>query len=162
MIIAPQPGTLAGQHGEMKEFFPENAVEYFVVSIAIIISRRLYVAVFGHILPRILPSMMRSINCICQRQHRLHGRTRGCGGSNRRVTSIYGLGSRRISGDLIVSLRRHGEGCVTRLLRELIDIQYSHQRYGYSACHFPCREEMWWSISGTGGDYLSSVSNFSG
>ena len=61
-LIIAHNKTLAGQlYGEMKEFFPENAVEYFI-------SRRLMCRLRIPILPRILPSMMRSTSCGCQRR----------------------------------------------------------------------------------------------
>ena len=67
-LIIAHNKTLAGQlYGEMKEFFPENAVEYFVSYYDYYQPEAYRLRTL--ILPRILPSMMRSINCVCQRQH---------------------------------------------------------------------------------------------
>ena len=64
-LIISHNKTLAGQlYSEFKEFFPENAVEYFV-SYTIIISRRLMYHRRTLTLPRILRLMRRLINCVC-------------------------------------------------------------------------------------------------
>lgn len=69
-LIISHNKTLAGQlYGEMKEFFPENAVEYFV-STMIIISRKRMCHSRTLILRKILRSMMKLISCaFLPRQH---------------------------------------------------------------------------------------------
>ena len=56
LIIAHNKTLAAQLYGEMKEFFPENAVEYFMCPPAI------------PILPKILQSMTRLISCACRRR----------------------------------------------------------------------------------------------
>ena len=58
LIIAHNKTLAAQLYGEFKEFFPNNAVEYFV-STTIITSRKLMFRPRTHTLPKTLPSMMR-------------------------------------------------------------------------------------------------------
>ena len=92
-LIIAHNKTLAGQlYGEMKEFFPENAVEYFV-SYYDYYQPEAYVRLRIPILPRILPSMMRSTSCGCQR--RLSGGAQRRGGSGKRVLYLWSGKPRR-------------------------------------------------------------------
>ena len=68
-LIISHNKTLAGQlYGEFKEFFPENAVEYFV-SYYDYYQPEAYVHLRILILQRILPLTKRLKNCVCQRRH---------------------------------------------------------------------------------------------
>ena len=63
LIIAHNKTLAAQLYGEMKEFFPENAVEYFV-SYMTTISRRLMSRLQTPILPKTPPSMTRLTNSV--------------------------------------------------------------------------------------------------
>ena len=59
-LVLSHNKTLAGQlYGELKEFFPNNAVEYFV-------------SYYDYLLKKILPSMMKSINYVIRLQVRFY------------------------------------------------------------------------------------------
>ena len=68
-LIIAHNKTLAGQlYGEMKEFFQRMRLST-LSPIMIIISRRRMCLLRIPILQKILPSMMKLINCACRRQH---------------------------------------------------------------------------------------------
>ena len=102
-LIIAHNKTLAGQlYGEMKEFFPEKCRGIFCLLLRLLSAGGLR-AVFGYLYCQgVLPSMMRSINCVCHDS--IPGGTQGCGGSGQRVLYLWSGKPRRIS-DLIVSLR---------------------------------------------------------
>jgi len=145
-LIIAHNKTLAGQlYGEMKEFFPENAVEYFVSYYdyyqpeAYVPSSDTYIAKDSSINDEIDKLRLSATASLAERRDVVVVASVSC---------IYGLGSPDEYQDLIVSLR---PGMVKdRGIAGTDRYSVQPQRYGYSACHFPCQGRCGGSISGTG------------
>ena len=126
-LVLAHNKTLAAQlYGEFREFFPENAVEYFV-------------SYYDYYQPEAyLPAtdtLIEKDASINERIDRLrHGATRSL--LTRRdviivasVSCIYGLGSPDAYADMTVSLRVGQEVERDRLLRDLTTIQYRRRDF---------------------------------
>ena len=122
-LIIAHNKTLAGQlYGEMKEFFPENAVEYFVSYYdyyqpeAYVPSSDTYIAKDSSINDEIDKLRLSATASLAERRDVVVVASVSC---------IYGLGSPDEYQDLIVSLRPGMVKDRDEVLRELIDIQYN-------------------------------------
>ena len=149
-LIIAHNKTLAGQlYGEMKEFFPENAVEYFVSYYdyyqpeAYVPSSDTYIAKDSSINDEIDKLRLSATASLAERRDVVVVASVSC---------IYGLGSPDEYQDLIVSLRPGMVKDRDEVLRELIDIQYNRndmdiQRATFRVrrCHLSHRivREMW-------------------
>ena len=108
-LIIAHNKTLAGQlYGEMKEFFPENAVEYFVSYYdyyqpeAYVPSSDTYIAKDSSINDEIDKLRLSATASLAERRDVVVVASVSC---------IYGLGKpRRISGSDRIPASRHGEG----------------------------------------------------
>ena len=113
-LIIAHNKTLAGQlYGEMKEFFPENAVEYFVSYYdyyqpeAYVPSSDTYIAKDSSINDEIDKLRLSATASLAE-----HGvdRAAGCDHSGQRVLYLWSGKPRRISGSDRIPASRHGEG----------------------------------------------------
>ena len=151
-LIIAHNKTLAGQlYGEMKEFFPENAVEYFVSYYdyyqpeAYVPSSDTYIAKDSSINDEIDKLRLSATASLAERRDVVVVASVSC---------IYGLGSPDEYQDLIVSLRPGMVKDRDEVLRELIDIQYNRNDMDIQRATFRVRGDVVEVYPAQGGDYL--------
>ena len=139
-LIIAHNKTLAGQlYGEMKEFFPENAVEYFVSYYdyyqpeAYVPSSDTYIAKDSSINDEIDKLRLSATASLAERRDVVVVASVSC---------IYGLGSPDEYQDLIVSLRPGMVKDRDEVLRELIDIQYNRNDMDIQRATFRVRGDV--------------------
>ena len=157
-LIISHNKTLAGQlYGEMKEFFPENAVEYFVSYYdyyqpeAYVPSSDTYIAKDSSINDEIDKLRLSATASLSERKDVIVVASVSC---------IYGLGSPDEYQQLIVSLRPGMMKDRDEVLRELIDIQYNRNDMDVARGTFRVRGDVIEIYPAQGGDYLIRVEFF--
>ena len=157
-LIIANNKTLAGQlYGEFKEFFPENAVEYFVSYYdyyqpeAYVPSSDTYIAKDSSINDEIDKLRMSATASLAERKDVIVVASVSC---------IYGLGSPDEYKDMIVSLRPGMVKERDEVLRELINIQYDRNDMDLSRGCFRVRGDCVEIYPAQGGDYLIRVEFF--
>ena len=157
-LIIAHNKTLAGQlYGEFKEFFPENAVEYFVSSYdyyqpeAYVPSSDTYIAKDSSINDEIDKLRLSATASLAERKDVIVVASVSC---------IYGLGSPDEYKDMIVSLRPGMVKERDEVLRELINIQYDRNDMDLSRGCFRVRGDCVEIYPAQGGDYLIRVEFF--
>ena len=167
LIMAPNKILAAQLYGEMKSFFPENAVEYFV-------SYYDYYQPEAYI-PR-TDTYIEKDSAINEQIDRMrHGATRNI--LERRdviivasVSCIYGLGSVESYSGMAFSLQAGAEADVRELGRRLTELQYQRNDLGFARGTFRIKgdvldifpshyEDLAWRLSFFG-DELESISEF--
>jgi len=157
-LIIAHNKTLAGQlYGEFKEFFPENAVEYFVSYYdyyqpeAYVPSSDTYIAKDSSINDEIDKLRLSATASLSERKDVIVIASVSC---------IYGLGSPDEYQDMIVSLRPGQVKDRDQVLRELIDIQYTRNDLDIQRSTFRVRGDTIEIYPAQGGDYLIRVEFF--
>ena len=157
-LIIAHNKTLAGQlYGEFKEFFPENAVEYFVSYYdyyqpeAYVPSSDTYIAKDSSINDEIDKLRLSATASLSERKDVIVIASVSC---------IYGLGSPEDYQDMIVSLRPGMVKDRDEVIRELIDIQYDRNDMEVSRGCFRVRGDVLEVFPAQGGDYLIRVEFF--
>ena len=157
-LIIAHNKTLAGQlYSEFKEFFPENAVEYFVSYYdyyqpeAYVPSSDTYIAKDSSINDEIDKLRLSATASLAERKDVIVVASVSC---------IYGLGSPDEYKDMIVSLRPGMVKDRDAVLRELIDIQYDRNDMDLSRGCFRVRGDSVEIYPAQGGDYLIRVEFF--
>lgn len=157
-LIIAHNKTLAGQlYGEFKEFFPENAVEYFVSYYdyyqpeAYVPSSDTYIAKDSSINDEIDKLRLSATASLAERKDVIVVASVSC---------IYGLGSPDEYKDMIVSLRPGMVKERDEVLRELINIQYDRNDMDLSRGCFRVRGDCVEIYPAQGGDYLIRVEFF--
>ena len=157
-LIIAHNKTLAGQlYGEFKEFFPNNAVEYFVSYYdyyqpeAYVPSSDTYIAKDSSINDEIDKLRLSATASLAERKDVIVVASVSC---------IYGLGSPDEYKDMIVSLRPGMVKDRDAVLRELIDIQYDRNDMDLSRGCFRVRGDSVEIYPAQGGDYLIRVGFF--
>ena len=157
-LIIAHNKTLAGQlYGEFKEFFPNNAVEYFVSYYdyyqpeAYVPSSDTYIAKDSSINDEIDKLRLSATASLAERKDVIVVASVSC---------IYGLGSPDEYKDMIVSLRPGMVKDMDAVLRELIDIQYDRNDMDLSRGCFRVRGDSVEIYPAQGGDYLIRVEFF--
>ena len=157
-LIIAHNKTLAGQlYGEFKEFFPENAVEYFVSYYdyyqpeAYVPSSDTYMAKDSSINDEIDKLRLSATASLAERKDVIVVASVSC---------IYGLGSPDEYKDMIVSLRPGMVKERDEVLRELINIQYDRNDMDLSRGCFRVRGDCVEIYPAQGGDYLIRVEFF--
>ena len=146
-LIISHNKTLAGQlYGEMKEFFPENAVEYFVSYYdyyqpeAYVPSSDTYIAKDSAINDEIdklrLSATASDVVVVAS------------------VSCIYGLGSPEEFKGMSISLRPGMSRDRDEVIRDLISIQYTRNDMALDRCNFRVRGDTLELYPAQGGDYL--------
>ena len=122
-LILAHNKTLAGQlYGEMKEFFPENAVEYFVSYYdyyqpeAYVPSTDTYIAKDSAVNDEIDKLRLSATAAMSERKDVIIVSSVSC---------IYGLGSPKDFQDMMISLRPGMIKDRDEVIRQLVDIQYT-------------------------------------
>lgn len=157
-LIIAHNKTLAGQlYGEFKEFFPHNAVEYFVSYYdyyqpeAYVPSSDTYIAKDSSINDEIDKLRLSATASLSERKDVIVVASVSC---------IYGLGSPEDYQHMIVSLRPGMIKDRDQVLRELIDIQYTRNEMDVQRSTFRVRGDVLEVYPAQGGDYLIRVEFF--
>ena len=139
-LVLAHNKTLAAQlYGEMKEFFPENAVEYFVSYYdyyqpeAYVPSTDTYIAKDASTNDEIDKLRLSATAALCERRDVIVVSSVSC---------IYGLGAPEEFFDMMISLRPGMEKDRDDVIRELIDIQYSRNEMDFHRGTFRVRGDV--------------------
>lgn len=157
-LVIAHNKTLAGQlYGEFKEFFPENAVEYFVSYYdyyqpeAYVPSSDTYIAKDSSINDEIDKLRLSATASLTERKDVVVVASVSC---------IYGLGSPDDYQEMIVSLRPGMTKDRDEVIHELIDIQYNRNEMDIERGTFRVRGDVVEIYPAQGGDYLIRVEFF--
>lgn len=157
-LIIAHNKTLAGQlYGEFKEFFPENAVEYFVSYYdyyqpeAYVPSSDTYIAKDSAVNDEIDKLRLSATASLSERKDVIVVASVSC---------IYGLGSPDDYQEMIVSLRPGMIKDRDQVIRELIDIQYDRNDMDLDRGCFRVRGDVVEVYPAQGGDYLIRIEFF--
>lgn len=157
-LIIAHNKTLAGQlYSEFKEFFPHNAVEYFVSYYdyyqpeAYVPSSDTYIAKDSSINEEIDKLRLSATASLAERKDVIVVASVSC---------IYGLGSPKEYQDMIVSLRPGMQKDRDQVLRELINIQYDRNDMDMDRGRFRVRGDVVEVYPAQGGDYLLRIEFF--
>ena len=139
-LVISHNKTLAAQlHGEFKEFFPDNAVEYFVSYYdyyqpeAYVASTDTYIEKDSDINDEIEKLRHSATAALAERRDVIIVASVSC---------IYGLGSPVDYENQVISLRPGMEKERTELLRKLIEIQYTRNDLGFVRGTFRARGDV--------------------
>lgn len=157
-LVIAHNKTLAGQlYGEFKEFFPENAVEYFVSYYdyyqpeAYVPSSDTYIAKDSSINDEIDKLRLSATASLTERKDVVVVASVSC---------IYGLGSPDEYKDMIVSLRPGMVKDRDQVLRELVDIQYTRNEMDMHRGCFRVHGDVIEVYPAQGGDYFIRIEFF--
>lgn len=157
-LIIAHNKTLAGQlYSEFKEFFPENAVEYFVSYYdyyqpeAYVPSTDTYIAKDSSINEEIDKLRLSATASLSERKDVIVVASVSC---------IYGLGSPEDYQGMIVSLRPGMTKDRDQVIRSLIDIQYDRNDLDLGRGCFRVRGDVVEIYPAQGGDYLIRIEFF--
>lgn len=136
IIIAPNKTLAAQLFVEMRELFPDNAVEYFISYYdyfqpeAYVPSSDTYIAKDSSINDDIDKMRHQATRSLFERRDVIVVASVSC---------IYGLGSPQAYSKLVVELKKGAELSRDQLLRQLIDIQYARNDMNLVRGHFRVR-----------------------
>ena len=157
-LVIAHNKTLAGQlYGEFKEFFPDNAVEYFVSYYdyyqpeAYVPSSDTYIAKDSSVNDEIDKLRLSATASLSERKDVVVVASVSC---------IYGLGSPDDYQEMIVSLRPGMMKDRDEVLRELIEIKYDRNDLDLDRGCFRVRGDVIEIYPAQGGDYLIRVEFF--
>ncbi len=157
LIIAHNKTLAAQLYGEFKEFFPENAVEYFVSYYdyyqpeAYVPSSDTYIAKDSSINDEIDKLRLSATASLTERRDVIVVASVSC---------IYGLGSPDDYQEMVVSLRPGMLKDREQVLRELVDIQYDRNDMDLGRGCFRVRGDVVEIYPAQGGDFLIRVEFF--
>ncbi len=139
-LILAHNKTLAAQlYGEMKEFFPDNAVEYFVSYYdyyqpeAYVPSTDTYIEKDSSINDEIDKLRLSATASLSERRDVIIVASVSC---------IYGIGSPKDFQEMMISLRPGMEKDRDEVLRELVDIQYTRNEMDFHRGTFRVRGDV--------------------
>ena len=139
-LVISHNKTLAAQlHGEFKEFFPDNAVEYFVSYYdyyqpeAYVASTDTYIEKDSDINDEIEKLRHSATAALSERRDVIIVASVSC---------IYGLGSPIDYENQVISIRPGMEKDRQELLRKLVDIQYTRNDIGFERGNFRVRGDV--------------------
>ena len=157
-LVIAHNKTLAGQlYGEFKEFFPENAVEYFVSYYdyyqpeAYVPSTDTYIAKDSSINDEIDRLRLSATASLTERRDVVVVASVSC---------IYGLGSPEEYAGMSMSLRPGMQRDRDDVIRVLIEMQYDRNDMDLERCCFRVRGDVLEIFPAQGGDYLIRVEFF--
>ncbi len=139
LIIAHNKTLAAQLYGEFKEFFPENAVEYFVSYYdyyqpeAYVPSSDTYIAKDSSVNDEIDKLRLSATSSLSERKDVIIVSSVSC---------IYGIGSPDDYQNMIISLRPGMEKDRDEVIRELIDIQYDRNEMDFRRGTFRVRGDV--------------------
>ena len=157
-LVIAHNKTLAGQlYGEFKEFFPENAVEYFVSYYdyyqpeAYVPSTDTYIAKDSSINDEIDKLRLSATASLTERRDVVVIASVSC---------IYGLGSPEEYAGMSMSLRPGMSKDRDEVIRGLIEMQYDRNDMDLDRCCFRVRGDVLEICPAQGGEYLIRVEFF--
>ena len=157
-LVIAHNKTLAGQlYGEFKEFFPENAVEYFVSYYdyyqpeAYVPSTDTYIAKDSSINDEIDKLRLSATASLTERRDVVVIASVSC---------IYGLGSPEEYAGMSMSLRPGMQKDRDEVIRGLIEMQYNRNDMDLDRCCFRVRGDVLEIYPAQGGDYLIRIEFF--
>jgi len=139
LVIAPNKTLAAQLFGEFKEFFPENAVEYFVSYYdyyqpeAYVPTRDLYIEKDSSINEEIDKLRHSATRSILERKDVIIVASVSC---------IYGLGSPDSYYNLVVHIKQGADYPRQQLLKDLIKVQYERNDYDFHRTTFRVRGDV--------------------
>ncbi len=139
LIIAPNKTLAAQLYGEMKDLFPDNAVEYFVSYYdyyqpeAYVPSSDTYIEKDAIINDRIDRMRHAATRALLSRRDVIIVASVSC---------IYGIGSRESYGQMLITLKKGEEIRRDQLLRQLVDIQYQRNDVDFHRGTFRVRGDV--------------------
>ena len=157
LIIAHNKTLAAQLYGEFKEFFPENAVEYFVSYYdyyqpeAYVPSSDTYIAKDSAINEEIDKLRLSATAALSERRDVIIISSVSC---------IYGIGSPKDYQNMIISLRPGMEKDRDDVIRELINIQYDRNEMDFHRGTFRVRGDVLEIIPADEGDFAYRVEFF--
>ena len=157
LVIAHNKTLAAQLYGEFKEFFPENAVEYFVSYYdyyqpeAYVPQSDTYIAKDSSINDEIDKLRLSATASLTERRDVVVVASVSC---------IYGLGSPDEYQDMVVSLRPGMTKDRDQVLRELVDMQYVRNDLDLERGTFRVRGDVLEIYPAEGGDYFIRVEFF--
>ncbi|MBD5493166.1 MAG: excinuclease ABC subunit UvrB [Lachnospiraceae bacterium] len=157
LVIAHNKTLAAQLYGEFREFFPENAVEYFVSYYdyyqpeAYVPSTDTYIAKDSSINDEIDKLRLSATASLAERRDVVVVASVSC---------IYGLGSPDDYEEMIVSLRPGMTKDRDQVIRELINIQYNRNDMDMERGCFRVRGDVVEVYPAEGGDYLIRIEFF--
>lgn len=157
LIMAPNKILAAQLYSEMKEFFPNNHVEYFVSYYdyyqpeAYVPSTDTYIAKDSAINDEIDKLRLSATASLAERRDVVVIASVSC---------IYGLGSPDDYTEMIVSLRPGMAKDRDQVIRELIDIQYNRNDMDLDRSCFRVRGDVLEVYPAEGGDFLVRIEFF--
>ncbi|MDO4476008.1 MAG: excinuclease ABC subunit UvrB [Lachnospiraceae bacterium] len=157
LVIAHNKTLAAQLYGEFKEFFPENAVEYFVSYYdyyqpeAYVPSSDTYIAKDSSINDEIDKLRLSATASLVERRDVVIVASVSC---------IYGLGSPVDYRDMVLYLRRGQERSRDEILRRLVDIQYDRNDMDFKRSTFRVRGDTLEIFPADAQDYALRVEFF--
>ncbi len=157
LVIAHNKTLAAQLYGEFKEYFPGNAVEYFVSYYdyyqpeAYVPSSDTYIAKDSSINDEIDKLRLSATVALTERRDVIVVASVSC---------IYGLGSPDEYRDMVVSLRPGMIKDRDQVLRELVNIQYTRNDMDLQRSSFRVRGDVIEVNPAQGGDYLIRIEFF--
>lgn len=139
LIMAPNKTLAAQLYGEMKEFFPDNAVEYFVSYYdyyqpeAYVPSSDTYIAKDASINEHIEQMRLSATKALLERRDAVIVAT---------VSAIYGLGDPRAYLSMVLHLDRGDRIDHRQLLRRLAELQYTRNDIDLSRTTYRVRGDV--------------------
>ncbi|GAB4217281.1 MAG: excinuclease ABC subunit UvrB [Sandaracinaceae bacterium] len=139
LLIAPNKTLAAQLYGEMKELFPNNAVEYFVSYYdyyqpeAYVPTTDTYIEKDAIINDKIDRMRHAATAALLSRRDVIIVASVSC---------IYGIGSREAYGEMLIIVERGQTISRDQLLRRLVDVQYERNDYDFSRGTFRVRGDV--------------------
>lgn len=139
LILAPNKTLAAQLYGEMKEFFPHNAVEYFVSYYdyyqpeAYVPSSDTYIAKDASINEHIEQMRLSATKALLERRDAIIVAT---------VSAIYGLGDPRSYLSMVMHLDRGDKVDHRQLLRRLAELQYTRNEVDLQRATYRVRGDV--------------------
>jgi excinuclease ABC subunit B len=139
IIMAPNKTLAAQLYSEMREFFPENAVEYFVSYYdyyqpeAYVPSRDMYIEKDSSINEQIEQMRLSATKSLLEREDTVIVAT---------VSSIYGIGDPVDYHGMILHLREKEQIAQRDIIQRLVSMQYERNEMEFSRGHFRVRGDV--------------------
>jgi excinuclease ABC subunit B len=139
MVMAPNKTLAAQLYAEMREFFPENAVEYFVSYYdyyqpeAYVPSRDVFIEKDSSINEQIEQMRLSATKAMLEREDCIIVAT---------VSAIYGIGDPVDYHGMILHLRQHEKMHQRDVIKRLIDMQYERNDVDFSRGKFRVRGDV--------------------
>ncbi|SEO48424.1 excinuclease ABC subunit UvrB [Nitrosovibrio sp. Nv6] len=139
IIMAPNKTLAAQLYAEMREFFPENAVEYFVSYYdyyqpeAYVPSRDLFIEKDSNINEHIEQMRLSATKALLERDDTIIVATVSC---------IYGIGDPVDYHGMILHLREHEKITQRQAIQRLIEMQYERNEFEFSRGTFRVRGDV--------------------